>query len=177
MENIDQVFMLIAENEGIRLNLDILESGVVNIVLLVGILVYVGRDFLGSSLEQRQQEIIQSVQDAEERLTEANTRLSEAQKQLTQAQVIISEIRTETMNTKKVLLESDSTQANQELATRFGRALATLRSREQQVFSEIKQQIISLALKNVLSKVQTNLGPAKQATLIDKSIAKLGGQL
>lgn len=177
MENFDQIFTLLAAEGGIRLNTDILETGVLNILVLIGIIVYVGRDFLGSSLEQRQQEIIQSVQDAEERLTEANTRLSEAQKQLTQAQVIISEIRQETINTKKLLLDSDSTQANQELATRFGRALATLRSREQQVFSEIKQQIISLALKNVLTKIQTNLSPTKQATLIDKSIAKLGGQL
>ena len=177
MENFDQIFTLLAAEEGISLNTDIFETGVLNILVLIGIIVYVGRDFLGSSLEQRQQEIIQSVQDAEERLTEANTRLGEAQKQLTQAQVIISEIRQETINTKKVLLDSDSTQANQELATRFGRALATLRSREQQVFSEIKQQIISLALKNVLSKVQTNLSPTKQSTLIDKSIAKLGGQL
>ena len=177
MENFDQIFTLLAAEEGISLNTDIFETGVLNILVLIGIIVYVGRDFLGSSLEQRQQEIIQSVQDAEERLTEANTRLSEAQKQLTQAQVIISEIRQETINTKKVLLDSDSTQANQELATRFGRALATLRSREQQVFSEIKQQIISLALKNVLTKVQTTLSPTKQATLIDKSIAKLGGQL
>lgn len=177
MENFDQIFTLLAAEESISLNTDILETGVLNILVLIGIIVYVGRDFLGSSLEQRQQEIIQSVQDAEERLTEANTRLSEAQKQLTQAQVIISEIRQETINTKKVLLDSDSTQANQELATRFGRALSTLRSREQQVFSEVKEQIISLALKNVLSKVQTNLSPTKQSTLIDKSIAKLGGQL
>ena len=81
------------------------------------------------------------------------------------------------MNTKKVLLESDSTQANGELATRFGRALATLQSRETQVFSEIKQQIISLALKNVLGKVKNDLGPVKQATLIDQGIVKLGGQL
>ena len=83
----------------------------------------------------------------------------------------------ETMNTKKVLLESDSIQANTELATRFSRALATLQNRETQVFSEIKQQIISLALKNVLGKVQNDLGPAKQATLIDQGIVKLGGQL
>lgn len=177
MENFNQIFTLLATDKGFGLNTDILDTGLINILILVGIVIYVGRDFLGSSLEQRQQEIIQSVQDAEERLTEANIRLSEAQKQLTQAQVIISEIRTETINTKKILLDSDSTQANQELATRFNRALATLRSKEQQVFSEIKQQIISLALKNVLSKVQTNLGPTKQSTLIDKSIAKLGGQL
>tara|TARA_B110000444_G_C18697667_1_gene527396 strand:+ start:18 stop:551 length:534 start_codon:yes stop_codon:yes gene_type:complete len=177
MENFDQIFTLVAEEKSIGFNSDIFESGLINIILLLSILIYVGRDFLGSALEQRQQEIIQSVQDAEERLTKANTRLNEAQKQLTQAQVIIAEIRKETMNTKKVLLESDSTQANGELATRFGRALATLQSRETQVFSEIKQQIISLALKNVLGKVKNDLGPVKQATLIDQGIVKLGGQL
>jgi F-type H+-transporting ATPase subunit b len=177
MENIDQVFMLIAENEGIRLNLDILESGVVNIVLLVGILVYVGRDFLGSSLEQRQEEIIQAVQDAEEKVLDANNRLTEAQKQLTQAQVIISEIKKETLNTKQVLLKADFKQANQELSIRFSRALATLNSREQQIFSQVKQQIISLALKNVLNQLQNKLSAEKQIVIMDNSIAKLGGKL
>ena len=177
MENIDQVFMLIAANEGIRLNLDILESGVVNIVLLVGILVYVGRDFLGSSLEQRQEEIIQAVQDAEEKVLDANNRLTEAQKQLTQAQVIISEIKKETLNTKQVLLKADFKQANQELSIRFSRALATLNSREQQIFSQVKQQIISLALKNVLNQLQNKLSAEKQIVIMDNSIAKLGGKL
>ena len=177
MENIDQVFILIAANEGIRLNLDILESGVVNIVLLVGILVYVGRDFLGSSLEQRQEEIIQAVQDAEEKVLDANNRLTEAQKQLTQAQVIISEIKKETLNTKQVLLKADFKQANQEVSIRFSRALATLNSREQQIFSQVKQQIISLALKNVLSQLQNKLSAEKQIVIMDNSIAKLGGKL
>jgi F-type H+-transporting ATPase subunit b len=177
MENFDQIFTLIAESNGIQFKLDILESGVLNIIALIGILIYVGRDFLGSSLAQRQEAIIQAVQDAEERLTDANNRLDEAQKQLTQAQVIISEIRQETINTKKVLLASDFNQANQELATRFSRALSTLKSKEQQVFNEVKQQIISLALKNVLINVQNNLNSTKQATLIENNIAKLGGQL
>jgi len=102
MENFDRIFTLISETSTIHLNFDVLESGVINIVILVGVLIYLGRDFLGSSLEQRQQEIIQAVQDAENKLNEANLRLSEAEKQLTQAQVIISEIRKETLNTKKV---------------------------------------------------------------------------
>ena len=56
MENFDQIFTLLAQNEGISLNLDILETGVLNIITLVVILVYVGRDFLGSILEKRQKE-------------------------------------------------------------------------------------------------------------------------
>jgi len=80
MENFDQIFTLLAEHEGIGLNSDILETGLINILALVGILVYTGRDFLGSALEERKTTIVKGVQDAEDRLNEANRRLSEAQK-------------------------------------------------------------------------------------------------
>ena len=92
MENFNQIFTLLAETEGIGLNLDILETGLLNIIALCGILVYVGKDFLGSALEKRKSDIVISIQDAEERLNEANKRLTEAEKQLSQAQVVIAEI-------------------------------------------------------------------------------------
>ena len=37
MENFDQTFILLAQSEGISLNFDILESGLLNIIALVGI--------------------------------------------------------------------------------------------------------------------------------------------
>jgi len=71
MENFDQIFTLLANHEGIGLNLDILETGLLNIIALVGILIFTGRDFLGSLLEERKTTIVKSVQDAEDRLNEA----------------------------------------------------------------------------------------------------------
>jgi len=178
MENFDQIFTLIAENEGISLNLDILETGVINIVALIAILIYVGKDFLGSILEKRKNDIITSVQDAEERLNEANTRLSEAKKQLTQANVIINEIKNETILTKKALLESYASQSKKDLTTRFNRALATFRSKERQIFLEIKQQIIFLVLKRTALQAQQTFGPKTRATsLINETINKLEGDL
>jgi hypothetical protein len=44
------------------------------------------------------------------------------------------------------LLESDAYEAKKDLKIRFERALATFRSKERQIFLEIKQQIISLVL-------------------------------
>ena len=86
-------------------------------------------------------------------------------------------LKKETLTTKKTLLKSDALQASQDLGVRFGRALATLNYREQQVFSEIKEQLITLALKNVLSNIKDDLNPKKQSELISVSINKLGGQL
>jgi len=71
MENFNQIFTLLAEEEGIALNLDILETGLLNILALLGILIYTGKDFLGSLLEERKTTIVKSVQDAEDRLNEA----------------------------------------------------------------------------------------------------------
>merc|ERR1711862_431291 len=156
---------------------DILETGLINILALIVILIYVGRDFLGSALETRKNEIITSVQDAEERLDEANKRLSEAQKQLSQAQVVIGKIKNDTIKTKKIL-ESDASQSKKDLNTRFNRALATFRSKERQIFLEVKQQIMLLVLQQSTTRAQQIFGPKKRAAeLINETINKLEGDL
>jgi F-type H+-transporting ATPase subunit b len=156
MENFNLIFTLVAEHEGIGLNLDILETGLINILALIAILVYTGRDFLGSLLEERKTDIVQGVQDAEDRLNEANRRLSEAQKQLSQANVVITEIKNETIAAKKVLLEYDASQSKKDLVTSFSRALATFRAKERQIFLAVKEQIILLVLKRTVVRAQKN---------------------
>ncbi len=177
MENFDQIFTLLAD-EGISLNTDILETGLINILVVIAILIYTGRDFLGSLLEERRTTIVKGVQDAEDRLSEAQKRLAEAQKQLNQANLVISEIKNETVSTKKLLLESDAFQAKKDLTVRFERALATFRSKERQIFIEIKQQIISLVLQRTVSRVQETFKSKERATaLINETISKLEGDL
>ena len=178
MENFNQIFTLLANEEGLALNLDILETGLLNILALLGILIYTGKDFLGSLLEERKTIIVKSVQDAEDRLNEAQKRLSEAQNQLNQANLVISEIKNETIATKKLLLESDTYDAKKDLKIRFDRALASFQSKERQIFLEIKQQIISLVLKRTVIRAQEAFGPKERATaLINDTINKLEGDL
>merc|ERR1712228_302738 len=100
-----------------------------------------------------------------------NKRLSEAQKQLSQAQVVIGKI-------KKILLESDASQSKKDLNTRFNRALATFRSKERQIFLEVKQQIMLLVLQQSTTRAQQIFGPKKRAAeLINETINKLEGDL
>ena len=178
MENFDQIFTLLAEQEGISLNTDILETGLINILALVAILIYTGRDFLGSLLEERKTVIVKGVQDAEDRLNEAKKRLDEAEKQLNQANLVISEIKNETIATKKIILDADALQAKKDLTIRFERALATFKSKERQIFLEIKQQIVSLVLQRTVSRVQeTFKSKERAAKLINETINKLKGDL
>ena len=178
MENFNQIFTVLAENGSIGLNLDILETGVLNIATLVGILIYTGKDFLGSILQERKSTIVNSVQDAEDRLNEANRRLSEAQKQLSQAHVVISEIRNETRAAKTNLLKSDANVAKKELINRFERAISNFRSKERVIFLEVKQQIISLVLNRSALQAKETFGSKKRAReFINETIQKLEGDL
>ncbi len=178
MENFTQIFTLLAHTESLAFNLDILETGLLNILALLAILIYAGKDFLGSLLEERKAAIVKSVQDAEDRLNEAQKRLGEAQKQLNQANIVIGEIQNETIATKKILLESEAYDAKKDLKIRFDRALSTFRSKERQIFLDIKQQIILLVLNRTIMRAQEAFGPKERATaLINDTINKLEGDL
>jgi len=174
MENFDKIELF----PGIGLNLDILETGVLNILALLAILFYTGRDLLGSILEERRTVIVKGIENAEERLVESQSRLNEAKKQLEQVNIVIGEIKNETSITKKILLESDAYQARKDLKIRFERAFASFKSKERQIFLEIKQQIISLVLKQTIIRAQETFGPKQRATsLINDTINKLEGDL
>jgi len=178
MENFNQIFTLLANETGISLNLDILETGLINILALLAILISNGQSLLGAPLEERKTTIVKSIQDAENRLNEAEKRLTEAEKQLSQTDLIIKEIKSEAIATKKLLLESDAYEAKKDLKIRFERALTAFQSKERQIFLEIKEQIISLVLKKVVDRAQETFGPKERATaLITDTISKLEGDL
>jgi F0F1-type ATP synthase membrane subunit b/b' len=122
--------------------------------------------------------ILNSVQDAEDRLKEAQRRLNEADKQLNQANIVITEIKNETIATKKQLLESEAYVIRKDLKIRFERALAAFRSQEREMFLEIKKQIILLVLdRTVIRAKETFKSKERAATLIDETINKLEGDL
>jgi F-type H+-transporting ATPase subunit b len=177
MENWISSFILSSEAEGFGINSDILETNLINIIILIVLLVYVLGNFLKENLSSRQEQIISSIQDGEKRLNEANERLAEAKSQWAQAQIIIEEIKAQTKRSKTSLLEAEFNQANQDLSQRFSNILMVLRYREQQVFNDVMKQVSELALKQVTGKLQTQLGKTDQSLIIDNKINRLGGHL
>jgi F-type H+-transporting ATPase subunit b len=77
---------------GFAINLDIPETGIVNIIVLIGGLLYLLGPLLSNSMETREQEINQDIDDAIAKWDEANARLAEAKKNQEQADAVIAEI-------------------------------------------------------------------------------------
>merc|ERR1740138_1106362 len=77
---------------GFAINLDIPETGVVNIAVLVAGLVYLLGPLLSESMATREKEIQTDIDDAIAKFEEASTRLAEAEKAKAQANEVIAEI-------------------------------------------------------------------------------------
>merc|ERR1719264_592104 len=77
---------------GFAINLDIPETGIVNIVVLIAGLVYLLGPLLSESMATREKEIQTDIQDAVAKFEEATARLAEAQKAKAQANEVIAEI-------------------------------------------------------------------------------------
>ena len=74
-------------------NGNILETNVINLAVVIGIVVSFGGDALRSLLENRKQTILNSLQEADQRAQEAKEKLSKAKSQLELAQKKATEIR------------------------------------------------------------------------------------
>jgi F-type H+-transporting ATPase subunit b len=178
MENFNQIFTLTFENKVISLNTDILETGVINIIIVIGILFYTGKDFLGSLLKERKTIIIKSVQDAEDGLNEAKNRLTEAEKQLNQLYVVIKEIENQGFETKKLLLQSDSIEAKKDLKIRFKQVRVSVKSAKQQISLDIRKRIIARSFREFVIKTKEYLTDSNRAQdVIQQGLDKIKGKL
>jgi len=77
---------------GFAINLDIPETGIVNIAILVGGLLYLLSPLLSESMAAREKEIQSDIDDAIAKYNEATSRLAEAEKAKAQADQVVAEI-------------------------------------------------------------------------------------
>nr|YP_009051120.1 ATP synthase CF0 subunit I [Galdieria sulphuraria]AIG92563.1 ATP synthase CF0 subunit I [Galdieria sulphuraria] len=157
----------------IKINFDLLETNIINIFILIIMLIYLGRKFLGSILINRQNRVITSIRESEERLEKSTIRLSEAKNQLSSAQIIINQIKQEAKNTASSVKESILKQGKTDIERLLLNTKNYIYNTELQIKKQIKQQIAALALQKVQSKLKDELDNNLQQKIIDQSLAML----
>jgi len=157
------------------INPDLFETNVINIAILVALLFNVVGDALKASMLERKEKILSGVNDAEQRLSEATERLQEAKTQLEQSKLIIDKIKSDNKVTKRNITSSGRERAQLELDRQTSTASLAIVTKEQQVLREVKEQVLTLALNRVLTTLKDNLTLEQHITLLDGSIAKIGG--
>ena len=167
----------VSSGKGFGFNSNFLEANVINIALLLSGVIYLGKNFLTSALELRQQKVTEAIQEAEERLQEANSRLLDSEKQLAEAQSVIEKIKKEAETTARTVKETILAQGKVDIERMTNNGKSNIEQAELQIKKQIQQRIANLALDRVSTQLQDYMTPSLQSKVIDNNISELGGQL
>ncbi|QLE57711.1 F0F1 ATP synthase subunit B [Nostoc sp. TCL26-01] len=164
-----------AAEGGFGLNLDILETNVINLAILIGILFYFGRKVLSNILNERQANIATAIQEAEERLKEAQTAFSQAQAQVIQAEAEAQKILKAAEENAQAVTAATLAQAAQDVERLKQTAASDLNTERERALAELRQRVAALALQKVESQLRSGIADDVQQAIIDRSIAQVGG--
>ncbi len=160
---------------GFGFNFDVLETNLINLVIIIAVLFYFGRGFLGKILTERRSGIEQAILDAEKRQKDAAAALAEQQQKLTQAQAEAERIRTAAEQTAVKAKEAILAQAAQDVERMKATAGQELEAEQERAIAQLRSAVVSLALERVESQLKSSLDDNAQNQLIDRSIALVGG--
>jgi F-type H+-transporting ATPase subunit b len=164
-----------AGSRGFGLNTNILETNLINLAIVIGVLVYFGRGFLGKILNERRSAIEEAIQEAEQRQQQAQASLAEQQQKLTAAQTDAQRILAEAEERAKTVRDSILAKAAEDVERMKATASAELDSDRERVISQLRSQIATQAIERAESQLKQHLNDNVQERLIDQSLALLGG--
>lgn len=167
-------YFLLTNSESIELNLDLFETNIINLtVLLIGLFIII-KNFFKELLGSRKTKIVLEIENAETSLNDSNKRYMEARKELSQINIVIQGIIDQMELTKQSLVSNKVPQIKMELSKKFNIAIGIIRNREEKIFIEVIKQVYQQSLRRVILKLKKQLGTVEQSTIIEKSIFELG---
>ncbi len=167
---------LASSHGGLGLNLNIFETNLINLSIILGLVVVYGSKLVGNILNDRKGRIEEEIKDAETRASIAAKALEQANQNLAQAKAKAEKIKAEAQVDATRAAEAIKAQGAKELEKLKEAAGKELDSEQAKVMAELKQRIAVLALERVESELKQRLDGSTQTRLIDHSIAQLGGK-
>ena len=167
-------FFLNNEEAFIQLNPNILETNVQNLVILIGILVYANNVSFGPSLENRQKEIIQTIENAQKDVLNASNYYYLAEKGFTQSLFWLQSWKALYEKDKADLVTSKYKSVKKGLEDTFDTTETLIKNFENKAFVSLQRYMIFITASRILRKFLF-LSETEQSKLIKSTISKLGG--
>jgi F-type H+-transporting ATPase subunit b len=168
------VLPLFASHAGFGLNLNLFETNIINLAVLIAATVWFLKGFLGGILERRRTSILGDLKDAEQRLASASTALAEAQQGLTQAQQRAEKIVQDGTARAAAIREESERRSIDEIARIKESASSDLANEASRVSAQLRRETARQAVEQALAGLTGKLDDKAQASLIDQSIQSLG---
>jgi F-type H+-transporting ATPase subunit b len=158
--------------EGFGFNGNILETNILNLGVVLGIVVSLGGDTLRSLLNSRQEGISKNLQQAEERAQEAKQRVSEAKSQLEKARNKAVEINEQGKTTADKEKKDSVNRKKEELSRLTEKKEQILYVEEQKAVSQVYNQLVNRVMAEAKNKL-SRLDPQSHESVIKYQLVML----
>ncbi len=165
---------LLASEGGFGLNLNLFETNIINLAIVIAALVWFLPKVLGGILATRRATILADLQDAEQRLLQTTTALAAAKQDLADAQKKAEKIRSDARARADALRLDSERRTVEEMARLKQGAVADLQSEASRVSEQLRREAARRAVERALASLPAKLDADAQARFIDQSINSLG---
>jgi F-type H+-transporting ATPase subunit b len=167
-------FFLNHEESFLELNTNILETNVINISILVGLLIYAYKVSFSVSLENRQKEIAQTIENAQKDVIKSSNYYYLAEKGFTQSLFWLQSWKSLYEKDKIEIVKTKYKQVKIALIETFSTTENLISNFENRAFISLQRYIIFVTASKILRKFLF-LSDVQQSKLIELTILKLGG--
>ena len=165
---------LIFASEGFGLNLNLFETNVLNLAVVIFGLYKFLPGFLGKILEKRRTSILSDLTEAEDRLSKSKLDLSKAKEELASAKQKADKIRNDCKaRAEAIRLESEKKTVEEMARIKQG-AASDLNAEAARVTSQLRKEAAELAVKKALALLPQKLDSNTQDKFLKESIKNIG---
>ena len=165
---------LIFASEGFGLNLNIFETNIINLAVVVFGLYKFLPGFLGKILERRRTSILSDLKEAEERLAQAKDSFSKAKDELASAKEKADKIRNDCKARAEAIRLDSEKRTVEEMARIKQGAASDLNAEAARVTSQLRKEAAELAIEKALAILPKKLDSSTQDNFLKQSIKNIG---
>ena len=165
---------LIFASEGFGLNLNIFETNIINLAVVVFGLYKFLPGFLGKILERRRTSILSDLKEAEERLVQAKDSFSKAKDELASAKEKADKIRNDCKARAEAIRLDSEKRTVEEMARIKQGAASDLNAEAARVTSQLRKEAAELAIEKALAILPKKLDSNTQDNFLKQSIKNIG---
>ena len=166
-------FLVTFASEGFGLNLNLFETNIINLSIVIFGLYKFLPGFLGGMLERRRAAILVDLEDAEDRLKEATESLAHAKNELAAAEQKAAKIRTDCKARAEAIRLDSEKRTVEEMARIKQGAASDLNAEAARVSTQLRKEAARLAIDKALASLPEKLDQKSQANFLTQSIENM----
>jgi F-type H+-transporting ATPase subunit b len=170
------LFLATEAHGGVGLNLDLIETNIFNIAIVLGVVIVLGRKALGEILSERRNLIETAIEDAKARQKQAESNLASAKRSLAQAQAEAAQIKATALASAETVKAEIAAKTAADIARMQQLAAADTSSEQEKAINELRSRVVSLAMVRAEAQIKTLMTESAQTQLVDRSIALVGAK-